>query len=152
MKKILFILSLGMTQFSIGQDMTGKKLFTTMAKEGEVLEQQENNWQILFHKATLMTVIDEKNNRMRIICPIIEEKKMKKDEIKKCLSANFHSVLDAKYALYNGLLWAVYIHPLKELTSEQVVSAMYEVRNAVATYGSSYQGSGLVFGGGQEEK
>lgn len=116
MKKLLLIISLFSLHYAIAQEMDAKNLFTTMAKEGEILEQEVNSWQLRFHSATLMTVVDEKNNRMRIICPIIEEKKMKKEELEKCLSANFHSVLDAKYALYNGYLWAIFVHPLKELS------------------------------------
>jgi len=156
MKKITFILCLLITHFSISQDMTSKKLFTTMAKEGQIIEQEGNSWQIQFHKTTLMTVVDENANRMRIICPIVEEKEVKKEHLIACMSANFHSVLDAKYALYNGYLWAIYVHPLQELTEEQVIQAMYQVRNAVATYGTDYQGGGLTFGNGedsnQEEK
>ena len=94
-----------------------------------------------------MTVVDESNNRMRIICPIAEEKDVKKEHLKKCMEANFHTVLDVKYAIYEGYMWSIFVHPLKELSEDQVADAMSQVKTAAATYGSTYQSSNLIFGG-----
>ena len=64
---------------------------------------------------------------MRIMSPIIEQKKLAYTDMLKVMEANFHTALDVKYAISNDLLWSVFIHPLKELDREQIVSAIQQV-------------------------
>jgi len=61
------------------------------------------------------------------------------------LAANFHSVLDAKYAISEGLIWSTFIHPLRELTEEQVESAIKQIYYSSLTFGTDYTGGELVF-------
>ena len=55
---------------------------------------------------------------------IVEREKLGEEELLNALVANFHSVLDVKYALSDEVIWSVYAHPLKELTDAQVVDAI----------------------------
>ncbi len=82
---------------------------------------------------------------MRIISPIIAQDKLAYTELIRVLSANFHTALDVKYALSDEILWSVFIHPLRELSKNQVISAVEQVYAAAATYGSSYSSTNLVF-------
>ena len=61
--------------------------------------------------------------------------------------ANFHSVLDVKYALSDEIIWSVYAHPLKELSELQVVDAIQQVYAAAITFGGSYSSTNMVFPG-----
>ena len=67
-------------------------------------------------------------------------------ELKKMMEANFDRALDAKYALSNGVLWSVYVHPLKELQKEQLIDALYQVKNLVNNYGTTYNSADFIFG------
>jgi len=84
---------------------------------------------------------------MRIISPITEIFKLDDDELKNALVANFHTALDVKYAISDDLLWAVFIHPLKELSEEQVKDAMLQVYSASVNFGTTYSSTNLIFPG-----
>jgi hypothetical protein len=43
-------------------------------------------------------------------------------------------VLDAKYAISDEILWAVFIHPLKELSDKQISSAIKQVYSSAITF------------------
>ncbi len=109
----------------------------------------QGNWQVIYKRRYLFIITDESHNRMRIITPVIEEKKLKKGDLKLLLEANFHKALDAKYSLYNGFLWSVFTHPLGELATDQFKDAMNQVVQLADTYGTSYTSTDLIFGGGK---
>ena len=52
---------------------------------------------------------------------------------------------------YNGTLWALYMHPLAELSREQLPDAMSQVYWAAENFGTSYNSSDLAFGAGDED-
>lgn len=102
-------------------------------------------WHFKVGDMWLMCITDSEFNRMRIITPIIEVEKMESGELRKCMEANFHSVLDAKYCIADGLLWSAFIHPLKELSSDQIKDAIKQVYSASATFGTIYTSTDLIF-------
>ena len=60
--------------------------------------------------------------------------------------SNFHLALDARYAIAKGVLYAAYIHPLKELTEQQLQSAVIQVSTLRLTFGTTYTSGALTFG------
>jgi len=88
---------------------------------------------------------DETHNRMRIISPIIEMEEVTDAAILRCMKANFHSALDANYAISDDVLWSTFIHPLKELTEEQLISALSQVYSCAKTFGTTYSSGALSF-------
>jgi len=77
---------------------------------------------------------------------------LREEELLNALVANFHSVLDVKYALSDEIVWSVYAHPLKELTETQVIDAIEQVYVAALTFGDSYSSTNLVFPGNTNKK
>ena len=150
MKSIIFFFSLLFT-FSIhAQDMTITQMGTILKKEAAELEGEKGIWQAMYYERLLLIVTDSSANRMRIFTPIIETKELEPGQKEKMLEANFHSALDAKYSVYQGYVMSVYTHPLKELTDPQFVDAMQQVVILANTFGTSYQSTDIIFGGGQE--
>lgn len=121
-------------------------------KESAEVEGEAGAWQMVYGGRLVFVLTDASNNRMRIFTPVVEEEKIKDGEIIKMLEANFHSALDAKYSLYEGFVISVFTHPLKELTSDQLVDAMQQVIILAETYGTTYSSTNLIFGGEQNEK
>jgi hypothetical protein len=103
-------------------------------------------WKIVFMNRELFVITDESANRMRIMTPIIEEENLDQADMKVLLEANFSRALDAKYSLYQGLLWSSFTHPLQELTVEQLKDALKQVATLADRYGDTYSSSDLVFG------
>lgn len=146
--KNLFILIILSFVVSIGwsQKMDNKKLEKILKTASDSIEGSPGYWQFKYFDRYFLLITDEKHNRMRIVSPIVEEEKLDEDYLKKCLEANYHTALDVKYALSDGLLWSVFIHPLKELSEAQVKDAISQVYSAAATFGYSYTSTELVFG------
>ena len=133
------------------QEMDNKQMEKILKTESGIVEGENGAWQALYKNHLLIILTDETNNRMRIFTPIVEESKLDEGELEKLLIANFHSALDAKYALYESYVVAVFTHPLKELTVAQLKDAMLQVATLSETFRTTYSSTELIFGGGQQE-
>jgi len=90
---------------------------------------------------------------MRIVAPVIEATQLTEEQILSSMISNYHLALDARYAIGDGILYSVYIHPLAELTETQLVSAVRQVATLRNTFGNGYTSGELTFGvEAQEER
>ncbi|GMN11859.1 hypothetical protein MTsPCn9_11730 [Croceitalea sp. MTPC9] len=144
---VLFVLNA-----SVSQEMNADSLLEILEEQSDTLKVNGNSYQFLVNDAVLICVFDENANRMRIISPIVEREKIGEEELLNALVANFHSALDVKYALSDEIIWSVFIHPLKELSKEQVIDAVKQVYTAAKTFGDSYSSTNLVFPGNTKKK
>lgn len=143
---IIFALVLSVNTVS-SQNMdnvTLNEIFTTMS---DTIQGEPGSWQFIIKDVMFVCITDTAHNRMRIISPITETSTLDEDEKTLLLLANFHTVLDVKYAISDDVLWSVFIHPLKELTTAQVKDAVSQVYYANVSFGSSYSSTDLVFPG-----
>lgn len=100
-----------------------------------------------------VTVItDPIADRMRALIPIRSADGMSREELERVMQANFDTTLDARYAVAQGRLWAVYIHPLAALERDQLLSALGQLVNSAHTYGTDYSGGLFTFGGGDSAR
>ena len=132
--------------------MTNEILGEIITKEADTIVGVLGNWQFVYKETPMLCVTDASNNRMRIIAPITESQNLDEDLLLDSMTANFHSALDVKYAISNGILWSAFVHPLKELTTEQVESAVSQVYLAAKTFGTTFSSTELLFGAGALEK
>jgi len=95
----------------------------------------------------LICVSDENADRMRIVAPIMSLAETESEQIMLAMAANFHSVLDARYAIGSGIVYAAYLHPLSSLTAEELDAAITQVAVAQQTFGTDYSSGVLVFPG-----
>lgn len=96
----------------------------------------------------VMVIGDAVADRMRAMVPIASAAGLSEADLMRMMQANFDSALDARYAVANGRLWAVYIHPLAPLQKDQFLSGLVQTITVARTYGTAYSGGGAVFGGG----
>ena len=147
---IIFIILIGYTAQS--QKMTNSDLEKIIYVVADSLRGDTGNWQFMIKERILICITDENNNRMRIMSPIIEQKKLAYTDMLKLMEANFHSALDVRYAISDDILWSVFIHPLKELNKDEVLSAINQVYEAAVTYGTTYNSTGLTFPNKRKEE
>lgn len=134
------------------QNMDNEKLLEIIQAQADTLQGDLGNWKFVYKEIPMLCVTDQTNNRMRIITPIIESSKLNEELLLDSMTANFHSALDVKYAISNGILWSAYVHPLKELSNEQVESAISQVYYAAKTFGTTFSSTELLFGAGSLEE
>lgn len=125
--------------------MDNLKLEKIIQSVSDSVSGQPGYWQFKFNEVWLTTITDEKHNRMRIVLPIARINELEDKHFYKALEANFHSVLDAKYAISDDIMWSIFVHPLKELSEGQVKDAISQVYYAAVTFGGDYISSELTF-------
>ena len=132
--------------------MTNEQLEVIIKNLTTKVRGQHGHWEFEIDNTRFICLTDVTHNRMRIISPIIEADKATPDQMQQCMEANFHSALDVKYAIADGFIWSAFIHPLKELTRDQLFDAMLQVRAASLTYGDTFTSTDLVFPKSEEKK
>ncbi|MEM7212108.1 MAG: hypothetical protein AAF479_09465 [Pseudomonadota bacterium] len=100
----------------------------------------------------VLIVHDASMNRMRAMTAIRSIDAIAPAELLRMMQANFDSALDARYAVAQGRLWSVYIHPLAELDKDEFIEGLGQVVNLALTYGSTYTSGALTFGGGDSNE
>lgn len=118
----------------------------------EFVEGDAGNWQMIYKERLVFILTDETNNRMRIFSPFIETDSLHTGEKDQLLVANFHSALDAKYCIFEGLVMSVYTHPLRELTREQLLDALLQVVTLADNFRGSFSSTDLIFSPGNLEE
>lgn len=149
---ISFVLLVGILQRPVqAQDMTPERMGSIIFEVGSEVEVGPNFWQFQVEGIFLMCIYDTTFDRMRIISPIIETDKMTIAQQYSMLQANFHSALDARYAISEGIVYSAYVHPLSSLQAADFESAIMQVAILGATFGTEYTSGALSYGGEQEE-
>ena len=105
-------------------------------------------WGFVVGNHQMMIQTQESANRMRIVAFIAEQDTLDRDELCKLMEANYHSALDARYALTDGNLVSLFLHPFEELTTTQFVLGLYQTIMCAETFGTSYTGGTMTFGAG----
>ena len=102
--------------------------------------------QFSYNKISMYLISDVKHDRMRVIAPIAEYKKLSREHLDAMLESNYHKSLDARYAVSDGVLYSAYIHPLSMLSEQQLRSAVQQVANLAKSFGNEYSSGSLTFG------
>lgn len=114
--------------------------------------QQGATFQFTLQDIPVIVITDPRADRMRAMVPIRSAEGLDADELMRLMQANFDSALDARYAVAQGRLWGVYIHPLSPLEPAQFVSGLAQTINVALSYGQTYSGGATVFGGGDSNE
>ena len=127
--------------------MTQQRLHNVIVAVGDDVFVADNVVQFTYDGMALLCISDVAADRMRIISPIAELGDVESEQLLLALAANFHTALDARYALSDGVIYAAYIHPLSPLSNDELVSAIRQVATASQTFGTEYTSGALSFGG-----
>ncbi|MGH1575685.1 hypothetical protein [Planktotalea sp.] len=96
----------------------------------------------------IMVIVDERADRMRAMVPIRSAEGIEPEELQRMMQTNFDTALDARYAIAQGRVWGVFIHPLSPLKRRQLLSGLIQTVNLARSYGQTYTGGAQHFGGG----
>jgi hypothetical protein len=96
----------------------------------------------------VVIIADPRADRMRAMVPIASAEGLRPEDLMRMMQANFDAALDARYAVAQGRLWGVFIHPLSPLEKDQLISGLVQTVTVARTYGTEYTGGAVIFGGG----
>ncbi|MEL7495410.1 MAG: hypothetical protein AAGJ95_15810 [Cyanobacteria bacterium J06554_11] len=128
------------------QSMTLDNLEAILQDSSNTVEGSNGQWQVSIEGRTLLVLADATNNRMRIFTPITSTGELSAPQIQAVLLANFHTTLDARYALSQDTLVSTFVHPLDSLEENFLRSALLQVATLANNFGSTYSSGALDFG------
>jgi hypothetical protein len=134
----------------LSQSMSHESLHEVITAYAKVISKQDNVIVFEYESCQLVCISDTAADRMRIVSEIIEAEKLPIEQLVVSMHANFHTALDARYAIGNGYLYSAFIHPLSPLTVAQIQSAVRQVAHLKLTFGTEYSSGELVFPGTEE--
>ena len=111
-----------------------------------------NGLELTLEDIPLLIVVAPEADRMRAMVSIASAEDVTPEEMLRMMQANFDTALDARYAVAQGRVWGVFIHPLAALEREQLLSGLAQTVNLARSYGSLYTGGANVFGRGDSSE
>jgi hypothetical protein len=110
------------------------------------LQGNAGQWSFVFEDVQMFLVTDQAADRMRIVAPVADATMLSHGQLRVLMEANFDRALDAKYAIFEGSVWSIFVHPLAELSEDELESAIRQVAALQANYGTTFSSMGVVFG------
>jgi len=129
------------------ETMTQKRLHEILSEQAQDIDISDNVVSLTYNQVEMICISDAAADRMRIFSPIALVTDVSVEMLLTSLAANYHSTLDARYAIGNGTVYSTYIHPLSPITEQQVISALRQVAGAKTNFGSTYSSDELFFPG-----
>lgn len=99
-----------------------------------------------YRNVRILVHANEQHSRLRIMTPVAAAHDMPLDELRILLEANYGRALDAKYAIGEGVVWALFNRPLVGLDRETLLDGADQVVNLKKNFGTSYRSTNLTFG------
>ena len=126
--------------------MTLARLEAVLREEADNVQGGAGQWQMAVGGRPAIVLADVTNNRMRIVSPVVATSELDAQSIQNILLANFHTALDARYAISDNVVISVFVHPLSSLTTDDLRSAISQVPTLADTFGTTYSSEELDFG------
>ena len=87
----------------------------------------------------IVIAADQTNRRLRVMTPIRNIDPMDSKMLARLLEANFSKTLDARYALTQNVLWAIFLYPLDEWKSNRIKDGVRQVVTLATNTGTTYR-------------
>lgn len=124
-----------------------------LARVGRILKRaapdvkwQEGTWELVMEGTKVIVIADQAHNRLWVTAPVADAGQVTPEVLRRMMEANFTTTMDVRYAIFQGMVWAAFLHPLDSLIEQELRSALNQVATLVKTTGTTYS-SGLKFGG-----
>ena len=130
------------------QPMTLDRMEQVLTALDPDVERAATAFRLTIEDIPLLVITDPVADRMRVMIPIRSAEGLTEADLTRMMQANFDSALDARYAVAEGRVWAVYIHPLSPLQDDQLISGIGQTVNTALTYGTLFSSGGAQFGRG----
>jgi hypothetical protein len=145
---IILLMSLGITHARANTEPMQQAAMEQIIKD--LADQSKGGQGVVeftYQGMDMFVISDVTHDRMRILSPVASYSKLDSSQIDNVMFANFHRALDARYAVSQDVLYAVYIHQLSKLDKQQIESAVTQVFNLKASFGETYSSGVLDYQG-----
>jgi hypothetical protein len=134
-----------------GVAMNNHYLDRTLRTMTDTIEGGDGRWLLTWFDIDLLVVSDEGADRMRVMAMVDDAEALNHDQLRFLLEVDFERALDAKYTIWQGQVWATFVHPLSWLTPDELKAGIRQVVSLNQTYGTEFTSTGLTFTPGTEQ-
>ena len=127
-------------------------LHAQIERVGQNVDNRGHVLEFEYEDVRIACISDAVHDRMRLIVPIVKVETLEAVQLQILLVANFHTTLDARYAVSEEIVYAAFLHPLSTLTPEQLDSALRQVAALARNFGSTYSSDELLYGAAAGEE
>ena len=142
------IFALATPAFAQDAAMTPERLVDSILALDPDAAINANGIELTIEDIPVLVVMAPNADRMRAMVPIASVEDVTPEEMNRMMQANFDTALDARYAVAQGRVWGIFMHPLGALERAEFLSGLAQTVNLARTYGTLYSGGAQVFGGG----
>jgi hypothetical protein len=146
---VFFVLAVGLCVTGCASDpaqrdapMTPARLEAELRDHASELEIVDGQMRFTFGGVRMIAVYDLRFDRLRIMARVAEESALTIASARILLQANFATTYDGRYAIGDGMLYAVYLHPLSTLDPRELEDVLPQLARLVRNYGTSYSAGG----------
>ena len=125
--------------------MTQERMEELISRSAQDVAGRAGALEFSYDGVSMACISDVTHDRMRIIAPITSVGGLSARTLEMLLVANYHTSLDARYAISDGAVYAAYLHPLSDLSEAQLASALRQVASLARTFGSTFSSGELSF-------
>ena len=97
-----------------------------------------DRFEVSVGRLRLVVMAHEDTDRLRVMVPVAAVDHPDATTFRRLLEANFITTLDARYAVYSDVLWALFLAPLSAVTEHLLDAAVTEVLQLARNTGTSY--------------
>ena len=128
--------------------MTPEQIQSALLGRFTKVDSLDDRIEIRVGELKLIVVAHADTGRLRIMIPIAVVDRPNDEAFERLLEANFATTLDARYAIYNQVLWAVFLAPLSAVNEHYFDSALSEVLELARSVGTAYCAWPTLLGAG----
>lgn len=99
-----------------------------------------------YRNTRLVVYVNQTHGRLRIMTPVQAERDLTAQDLRILLNANYGRALDARYAIGDGVVWALFNRPLEGIDRATFLDGLDQVANLKKNFGTSYRSTNLTFG------
>lgn len=127
------------------EPMSINRLDAILREQIEDISGQPGQWRFSLNDLSILILADPNADRMRIFTPVADAAELNPQQVQRMMLANFHTALDARYAIADGFVVSTFIHPLSTLQERDLLSALNQVSSLATTFGTSYTSGEMLF-------
>ncbi|MFP6654237.1 MAG: type III secretion system chaperone [Myxococcota bacterium] len=123
---------------AVAEPMTPERMEMIFAEQVEAILGPPGAIQTRVDGVSVYLLSDVAHDRVRLIAPITSVTNLNQRILAILLHANFHRTAEARYAISDGVVHAVFQHPISSLSPALIKSALSQVVSLTKTFGRHF--------------
>ena len=126
--------------------MDQARIEKVFSREVDAIEGPSGALRTVVDGVEVYLLTDPANDRMQLIASVAAADQVDPRVFNILLQANHFLTVDARYSVSNGVIYAVYLHPISSLTEDELVSGLEQVIALSNNFGTTFSSGKIELG------